>query len=96
VEDIKYKIVEYLDEPERVLFFTTSEFLSLMLPLAFGLGTHHPGIGLLFGVLAWFLMNRFKANDGDSFLQKLLYWYFPVKLGKLKHIPSSHLRDFIG
>ena len=96
MEQTKFKVVEYLDEPERILFFTIDEFLSFIIPMGVGLGSHHSGFGLLIGLLGLFFIKKFKANDGGSFLQRLMYWYLPLKFGKLKYTPPSYLRDFIG
>ena len=72
------------------------EFLAFVIPVGLGLGFHHPSIGLIIGIFAVYLMGRFKANDGESFMQRILYWYFPLKMGRLKQIPPSYLREFIG
>lgn len=99
MEDNKYKMVEYLDEPERILFFTVDEFLGLMIPIAIGLKTHHMLFGLLGGILLLYLLNKLKVkrgNDGDSFIQRIMYWYFPSRISKLKYIPPSFLRSFMG
>ena len=96
MNESKYRMVDYLDEPDRVLFFTINEFLSFMMPLGFCLGIHHPCLGLVLSIVILFLNNRFRAMNGDRFLQKAVYWYFPYQLTKLKWLPPSYLRQFIG
>lgn len=96
MEETKYRMVEYLDEPERILFFTIDEFLSLMIPIAMGIKTHHLLLGLLAGIALVSLIHKLKANDSHAFVQRMLYWYFPPQLSKVKHISPSCYRSFIG
>lgn len=96
MDNNKLRVVEYLDEPERILFFTVDEFVCLMFPIALGIQTKHLLLGLLCGILMMLLARKLKSQDEDRFLQRQLYWYFPAILNRLKVVPASHLRRFQG
>ncbi len=92
----KYTMVDYLDEPERILCFTVDEFMCLILPIGVGIQTHHGLLGFLAGLGMTSLIRKLKANDSDGLVQRLLYWYFPSVVNRLKHLPPSHVRQYMG
>ena len=92
----KMDIPEYLDEPERILFWTMDEALALLVPVALGIQTAHPTLGLFCGFGLMLLLKRLKGTDRHDFLPCVLYWYFPRQLTRLKVMPPSYCRRFIG
>jgi conjugal transfer pilus assembly protein TraL len=92
----QYRLVNLLDEPERILFFTVEEFLMLIVPIAMGLKFHHSGYGLFLGICGLYSIHKFKKRDGEAFFQYWVYWNLPLWFGRFKKIPPAYFRTLVG
>jgi conjugal transfer pilus assembly protein TraL len=87
-----------LDNPTRLLFWTIDEFLVMATPIF---------LGLCFGsIILIFLAailkpchSKIKKKLPYGTLKHLLYWHLPTaslkKMGRVKRLPSSHLRELL-
>ena len=96
MDERKYQMVEYLDEPERILFFTVEEFVGLMFPMGVGIQSEHGLLGMVVGVSLCGLIRRFKSKEGAGFLQRIMYWHFPGLFNRLRRAPSASVRRYMG
>lgn len=89
-------IPRYLDEPERVLFWTMDELLILLVPIFVGIACDFAALGLFVGIAGVALYSRLKARIGEHFFSGVLYWYLPPWLSRFKATPPSYIREYIG
>lgn len=89
-------IPKYLDEPERLLFWTIDEFIALIVPIVFGFAIGVFWLGLVLSPLSsGLLMKTKKRRSPGAFLSRC-YWYLPSSLVPLKAVPLSHQRVWVG
>ena len=86
-------ILNHIDAPTRILFWSATEFTCCFVPLIFGLFIGQIGLGLGLSILSIVCFKSFQNRFGRGKLAAILYWYFP---SFSKHrIPPSHVRLFI-
>ena len=94
---VEYRAVPaHLDDPELIGFWTLDEFLSIILPFAWGILSQHILIGISASVLAWWGLRKLKAGRAVSWIIHSAYWYLPGAFMGLKATPPSHLRLMAG
>lgn len=91
-----FLIPKYLDEPEKILFFSMKEIPIFMAPFAIGMLMGHTIKGLMGAIALFYLYKKIKAQNAGSSITHLFYWYCPEWLFKMSVIPPSHIRIFIG
>ena len=89
-------IPQYLDVPERYIFFTADEALVVVLPLVLLTSFSNFPIGLLGAGMALFLLRKVKQGGPLSRLLWRAYWLLPEGLLRLRATPPSHLRQLAG
>ena len=92
----KYRIPQYLDNPMKIILWTLDELLLFLIPflvlmLAFG----SPITGLVVGGLSMMGMKWVKGSQGHYFIYNLMYWYLPPVF-LMSKTPPSHIRAYIG
>jgi len=96
MENDKYQIPKYLDDPFKIVLFTLDEFLALVIPFFIGLWVFDfPICGSIVGAIMVFALKKIKGERGHYYLYHLMYWYLPP-LRKFRSTPPSHMRDFLG
>ena len=89
-------IPQYLDEPERYLFFTPDEAIAAVFPLVIvGVLSSYP-YGLACAIAALLTLRKFKEGGPLSRLLWRAYWILPEGVIKLKATPPSYLRCLAG
>ena len=89
-------IPQYLDEPERLLFWTLDEALVMFVPLVLGLMVSG-SVGIALGAGAMFIYRKFKnLKAGVRTIKGYCYWTLPGNFMPAKRLPPSYLREFIG
>ena len=89
-----YMIPQYLDEPERIAFWTIDEALALFIPALGGLFLGSLVSGLVFSYAAWWLLKKFKGSGNRNIARYALYWFFPNLFG-FRVTPPSACRRFV-
>jgi type IV conjugative transfer system protein TraL len=91
----RHVILNSVDSPLRILFWTKGQILLFAVPFFMGVMVDQPLMGcLVSGFNAW-VCRHYQRRFGKGQLQAVLYWYFP-STGKLKAIPPSYIRDYLG
>lgn len=91
-------LLNTLDNPTRVLFWTIDIFSLVVIPVFVGILLSSLIVMLLGFVLVPFY-KRFKKKFPGGVLKHRMYWLFPreafLQFGKLKSFPPSHEREMI-
>lgn len=90
---VNHVILNHIDAPARILFWSATEFTFCFVPIIFGLFIGQIGIGLCLSILSIICFKSFKKRFGRGKMAAILHWYFP-SFNK-NRIPSSHIRLFI-
>ncbi len=86
-------ILNHIDAPTRILFWSASEFICCFVPIIFGLFMGQMTLGLGLSILSVICFKMFQKRFGKGKLAAILYWYFP---SFSKHrIPPSHVKLWI-
>lgn len=96
MDEAQFWIPQYLDEPERFLFFTMDEALVLFAPVGFGIFANHFMLGLVLGIAGLFGYRKLKGTHGKSVMHFAKYWYFPASMSSLRCTPPSFIRFYQG
>ncbi len=92
----KQRVPQYLDEPFKIAVFTIDELIAFLIPLItlfiFG---RYLITGFFVGGVCVYGLRKLKGEEGHYFLFSFLYWYLP-EVRKMKFIPPSYQRDYIG
>jgi len=89
-------IPQYLDEPERYIFFTPDEAIAAIVPLAGLSALTNFAIGLVAAVAAVLMLRKFKEGGPLHRLVWRAYWILPPGILKTRATPPSHLRHLAG
>lgn len=89
-------IPQYLDEPERILFFTLDEAAVLFAPIAFGILAEHFLIGFVLGGVGLYAYRKLKGSHGKGVMLAAKYWYLPAVMSQMEATPPSHIRFYQG
>ena len=90
-----YRIPVTLDEPERWLFWTVDEALSMLGPVLFGFATGYGGIGLLVGICLFLMWRKLKGSRHMNVAIYGVYWFLPDALSSMRATPSSANRIYL-
>ena len=92
-----YYIPKRLDDPERVMFFSSDEMMVLVIPfiiIYFVLDMFI--IAILVSSALCFWWKKFKGGDQANLHLYAMYWYYPAELMGLKATPKSYIRTYYG
>ena len=89
-------IPQYLDEPERYIFFTPDEAIAAIVPLACLSALTNFAIGLVAAFVAVLVLRKFKEGGPLHRLLWRAYWILPPGVLKTRATPPSHLRLMAG
>ena len=90
------RIPNYLDEPERFIFFTPDEAAVVIFPLMLVGVIANYAVGLLVAIGCVLALRRFKQGGTLARLLWRAYWVFPSDILSLKATPPSHSRYLAG
>lgn len=91
---IKHVILNHVDTPLKILFWTVPEILMLIVPSFVGLILNQLSLGLGFSMLSFWLNKKYQATFGASQFQAVSYWFLPPN--SFKAIPPSYARFYLG
>jgi len=83
-----------LDEPERWMFWTVDEALTMLVPVITGMMTSFLLIGTAVGIGGFLLLRRLKGNGQANLGLYAIYWFFP-NVFRFKATPPSAIRRYI-
>ena len=91
----RHVILNHVDSPLKILFWTQGEILLFLVPFFLGmiLDQFCLGVGVSLGN-AWGV-SRYKRMFGQGHLQAVLYWYLPP-IRCLRILPLSSVRTYVG
>lgn len=71
----KYLIAKYLDEPERIVIFTIDEMALICLVMYISFMIDQLMIGIALSTTLVVFYKRFKNKESSAFIQRYLYWF---------------------
>ena len=89
-------IPQYLDVPERYIFFTADEALVVVVPVVLLTVFVNFLVGLAGASLALFVLRKFKQGGSLSRLLWRAYWLLPEGIVPLRSTPPSYMRQLAG
>lgn len=94
-------IPRFLDEKERLLFFSMNELIAFIFVFGVGIAVQLAGFGLLGGIGAIILTRWLKRKGYLDVLVYYIYWFFPSWILKIVRIdlngtPPSAYRMLTG
>ncbi len=88
-------ILNSVDSPLRILFWTKGQILLFLAPFFIGMLMDYFFIGCCISTLNAWVCKHYKRRFGKGQLQAVLYWYFPSP-PKLKTLPPSYIHEYLG
>jgi len=89
-----FVIPRRLDEPERWMFWTVDEALTMLVPVITGMMTGFLLPGAVIGIGGFVLLRRLKGNGQANLGLYALYWYFP-NVFNFRATPLSAIRRYV-
>jgi len=83
-----------LDEPERWMFWTVDEALTMLVPVITGMMTGFLLVGAVIGLGGFVTLRRLKGNGQANLGLYALYWFFP-NIFNFKATPLSAIRRYV-
>lgn len=91
----QHYLLNYLDQPMRLLFLTIDEFLILLVPLLTGFWFMHAFTGLASAVGGYIGLRLFKRQVGRETMRNGLYWHLPTSRTHMRLLIPSWIREYI-
>lgn len=91
----RHVILNYVDTPLRILFWTVPELLILIVPLFLGLMIDQLILGVLISVISFWGNKKYQQRFGKGQIEAVKYWFFP-RNRKFKSLPPSFVREYVG
>ena len=88
-------ILNHVDTPLRILFWTKGELLLFLAPSVAGLIFEQLIGGILVSGINMYVCRQYKKKFGKGQLSAVLYWYFP-RSNRNKGFPLSYVRNYLG
>lgn len=92
----RHVILNHIDSPIKILFWNRGELLMLMGPFFLGLLSDFFIEGVFLSLFNWWVVSKYKSLFGKGQLQSVMYWHFPHAKKRLKKIPPSYIREYVG
>lgn len=92
-----FYLPRYLDEPERMIFWTLPEFIWISICSLMGLFIKQAvglTIGLVLSLIVLKVLNGFRQKYGNKFVVFWCYWHFPPITKALRLFPASYIRKW--
>ncbi|MDX7800276.1 type IV conjugative transfer system protein TraL [Aeromonas caviae] len=86
-----YLVPERLDDPFKILIFTTQELGLLLAPILVGWNAGQFILGIAVGFMFYLVFRKAQKGDPD-FLSHVKYWIFPKFVSGLRYLPDSAIR----
>lgn len=98
-----YRLLQYLDKPLRLAFWTLDEAFCIFVPLLSGIFFDEYLLGIVSALSFYTLLWQVKRAMKKSDMKTWLYWYLPTSTIKIKKAypyfyknvwPCSHIRQY--
>ncbi|MAZ40097.1 MAG: type IV conjugative transfer system protein TraL [Legionellales bacterium] len=90
-------VPKYLDEKERLFFWTMDEALVLLGVMFLGVYTNNIISSIIAAFVLQTLYSKIKKQMDLTVLSHLMYWLLPTKLlNFLKKVPDASIKEYIG
>lgn len=91
----RHVILNHVDTPLKILFWTIPELLMLIVPTFTGIILDQVTLGLLSSFLMVWGNKKYQQHFGKGQFQAVRYWFLP-KNKRFKKLPPSYVREYIG
>lgn len=88
-------ILNHIDEPIKILFWTKGELCLFFLPFMWGVLSDEFVLGLIISGFNSWVISFYKKTFGKGKLQAVMYWFLPHN-PRLKSLPPSFIRFYLG
>lgn len=90
------EIPQYLDEPERIIFWDTDEFGVFLSVFAIGLAMAKIALGMIAGMLLSLCYKQFIKKNGRDAPLKFAHWYLPFIMSRCSSFHDASIRIWRG
>lgn len=94
MQDSKYYIPKYIDEPFKVVIFTIDEVVLILTIMLIAFIVGHEIIGIAVSTAGCALYRKLKAQESSAFIRRYIYWHF--NFGSSNVLPKSSTKKFKG
>ncbi len=91
----RHVILNYVDTPLKILFWTVSEILMLIVPLFIGLMINQLMLALIIILFNFWANKKYQQHFGKGQFQAVSYWFFPRDI-RFKNLAPSFIREYQG
>jgi type IV conjugative transfer system protein TraL len=91
----RHLILNHVDSPLKILFWTKGELSLLATPFSLGVMLDEFVVGIFMAFLSGWVSSQYKKKFGRGKIQTVIYWYLP-SYKKLHGIPPSFIREYLG
>ncbi len=91
---MKHVILNHVDTPLKILFWTTGELLMWFVPCFLGLILNQLILGLIISVIGGLINKKYQQHFGKGQFQAVKYWFLPPDVS-IK-LPKSYVRTYLG
>ena len=94
MQDSKYYIPKYIDEPFKVVIFTIDEVVLILTIMLIAFIVGHEIIGIAIATMCCALYRKLKAQESSAFIRRYIYWH--LNFGSSNVLPKSSTKKFKG
>lgn len=91
----RHIILNHVDTPLKILFWTTGELVMLIVPLFLGLIINQLTLSLLVSIFNFWVHKKYQQHFGKGQFQAVRYWFLPPDR-RFKNLPPSFIRECLG
>ncbi len=91
----RHVVLNHVDTPLKILFWTMPEILMLIVPCFVGLIVEQATLGSAISVFSFWLNRKYQQHFGKGQFQAVKYWFLPPDR-RFKSLPPSHVREYLG
>ncbi len=88
-------ILNYVDTPLKILFWTMPEILMLIAPLFIGLIINQLTLALIISIFNFWANKKYQQHFGKGQFCAVRYWFLP-RDRRFKTLPPSFIREYVG
>lgn len=91
----RHIILNYVDTPLKILFWTMPELLLIITPWFVGLIINQLMLGVIVSIFNFWANKKYQQWFGKGQFQAVRYWFLPAD-PKFKTLPPSFIREYVG
>lgn len=88
-------ILNYLDEPTKILFFTPGEIVAIGVSFFGGLWMNRFLMGIMLAALSVYVLRKLRQRFQQVTARQLIYWFLPHSEAPLQVKIPSYMREWI-